>query len=288
MLREVPDLDAVSICTPNSLHAENAMAALEAGKHVLVEKPMAMSAREATKMVEASRRAGKQLIVGFQHRFEPRSKMLHDQVKAGHFGKVLHVRAQGLRRRGIPSWGVFGRKELTGGGPLIDIGVHILEASHYIIGSPRPVTASGATYCYIGDKACEAQAPWGAWDHATYTVEDLAVGFIRFENGTTLSVETSYAAHIEKDVWNITLMGEKAGASWESGTIFTDHGGYMMNMTAQHLGTWDHFEHKMRHFVDVCRDHKHNEVPAEHGLMVQKMIDAIYHSAEVRHEVPIE
>jgi len=126
MLREVGDIDAVSICTPNGVHAENAITALEAGKHVLVEKPMAMTGREATKMVEASRRAGKQLIVGFQHRFEPRSKMLHDQVKAGQFGKILYVRCQALRRRGIPSWGVFGRKDLQGGGALIDLGVHIL------------------------------------------------------------------------------------------------------------------------------------------------------------------
>ena len=288
MLRDVPEIDAVSVCTPNGLHAENAIAALDAGKHVLVEKPMAMTAREATKMVEAARRAGKQLIVGFQHRFEPRSKMLHDQVKAGQFGKVLYVRCQALRRRGIPSWGVFGRKDLQGGGALIDLGVHILEAAHYIIGAPRPVTATGGTYCYIGDKPCQAVAPWGAWDHSTYSVEDLAVGTIRFDNGTMLSIESSFAAHIEKDVWNITIMGEKAGASWESATIFTDHGGYMMNMTAQHLGTWDHFEQKMKHFVDVCRDHKPNEIPAEHGLMVQKMIDGIYHSADVHHEVPIE
>jgi len=288
MLREVGDIDAVSICTPNGVHAENAITALEAGKHVLVEKPMAMTGREATKMVESSRRAGKQLIVGFQHRFEPRSKMLHYQVKAGHFGKILYVRCQALRRRGIPSWGVFGRKEMQGGGALIDLGVHILEAAHYIMGAPRPVTATGAAYCYIGDKPCQVQAPWGAWDHTTYTVEDLATGMVRFDTGATLSIEASFAAHIEKDIWNITIMGEKAGASWETGTIFTDHGGYMMNMTAQHLGTWDHFEQKMRHFVDVCRDHKHNEIPAEHGLMVQKMIDAIYHSAEVRHEVPIE
>ena len=239
-------------------------------------------------MVELARRLGKQLIVGFQHRFEPRSKLLHDRIKAGDFGKILYVRCQGLRRRGIPSWGVFGHKEKQGGGALIDIGVHILEAAHYIIGSPRPVTTTGNVYCYIGDKPCQVQAPWGAWDHKTYTVEDLAVGTIRFDGGTLLTVESSFAAHIEKDVWNITIMGEKAGASWESGTVFTDHGGYMMNMTAQHLGTWDHFEYKMRHFVDVCRDGKHNEVPPEHGMMVQMMVDAIYHSAEVGHEVPIE
>lgn len=288
MLKEVPEIEAVSICTPNGLHAENAIAALDAGKHVLVEKPMAMSHREGQKMLDASRRANKQLVVGFQHRFEPRSKMLHDQVASGVLGQILYVRAQAMRRRGIPSWGVFGRKDLQGGGPLIDIGVHILEAAHYIMGSPHPMTATGATYCYIGDKPCQAQAPWGAWDHKNYTVEDLAVGMIRFDTGAMLSVETSFAAHIEKDIWNITVMGEKGGANWESSTIFTDQGGYMMNMSAQHLGTWDHFEYKMKHFVEVCRDHRPNEVPPEHALMVQKMLDGIYASAEARREISIE
>src|SRR3954464_8433031 len=175
MLRDVPEIDAVSVCTPNGLHAENAIAALDSGKHVLVEKPMAMTAREATKMVEASRRAGKQLIVGFQHRFEPRSKMLHDQVKAGQFGKVLYVRCQALRRRGIPSWGVFGRKDLQGGGALIDIGVHAIETAHFLMGSPRPLSATAGTFRYIGDKPSGVETEWGPWDHKSYTVEDLAV-----------------------------------------------------------------------------------------------------------------
>jgi predicted dehydrogenase len=288
MLREVTDVDAVSICTPNGLHAENSIYALEAGKHVLVEKPMAMSAREAQRMVDTARRMGRQLVVGYQHRFEPRSKMIHDQIAAGAFGKILYVRAQGLRRRGIPSWGVFGRKDLQGGGPLIDLGVHIVETAHYLMGAPRPVTATGATFCYIGNKPCQVNVPWGPWDHQTYTVEDLAVGTVRFDNGSMMTIESSFAAHIEKDVWNISIMGEKGGANWETGQLFLDQGGYMMNMTAAHVGTWDHFEYKMRHFVEVCRDGRTNEIPPEHALMVQKILDGVYASAEQGREVVIE
>ena len=146
MLAEVKELDAISVCTPNGLHAQNTIDALQAGHHVLVEKPMAMNAREGQRMLDAARAAGKQLIVGFQHRFEPKTKLIRDQIASGSFGKIHYVRAQALRRRGIPNWGVFGRKELQGGGPMIDIGVHILESAHYMIGSPRPVSASSASH----------------------------------------------------------------------------------------------------------------------------------------------
>ena len=288
MLKGLPEIEAVSVCTPNGMHVEHTVAALDAGKDVMVEKPMAMNAKQGRKMLDAARRNKKKLIVGFQHRFEPRTRMIRDQIVAGEFGKILYVRAQALRRRGIPSWGVFGQKKLQGGGPMIDIGVHILEMAHYLIGSPEPISATGSTFTYLGNKPMEALAPWGAWDYKTYTVEDLAVGMIRFDTGAVLTVESSFAAHIEKDIWNVTIMGEKGGANWESSQIFTDHGGYMTNSTATVVGQWDHFEYKMQHFVEVCRDGRANEVPGEHGLMVQKMLDGIYASAEQGREVRIK
>jgi predicted dehydrogenase len=288
MLKEARDCDAVDVCTPNGLHAENTIAALDAGKNVLVEKPMAMNAREAQQMCDAAKRNGRQIIVGFQHRFDAKTKFIRDQIAADSFGKLLYVRAQALRRRGIPNWGVFGRKELQGGGPMIDIGVHILETAHYMIGSPRPVAASGSAWTYMGNKPSEVASMWPAWDHRTYNVEDLAVGMIRFDNGTVLVIESSFIAHIEKDVFNVTLMGEKGGAVWDTSQIFTDHGNYQMNMTPGWLGKWDIFEYKMRHFVEVCRDGRKNESPAEHGLMVQKMLDGVYASSEKGGEVRIE
>jgi predicted dehydrogenase len=288
MLKEVPDCDAVDICTPNGVHAENAIAAFQAGKHVLVEKPMAMNAREARMILDASKRAGKELVIGFQYRFDAKTKLIRDQIAAGTFGNVLYVRAQAMRRRGIPNWGVFGRKELQGGGPMIDIGVHILETAHYMIGSPRPITASGGAWTYMGNKPSEVVSMWPKWDHRTYNVEDLACGLIRFENGTILVIESSFIAHIEKDIFNITLMGEQGGAIWDTSQIFTDHVGYQMNMSPGWLGKWDIFEYKMRHFVDVCRSDRPNEAPGEHGLMVQQMLDGIYASAEKKREVTIE
>jgi predicted dehydrogenase len=285
MLAKETEVDAVSVCTPNGLHAANAIAALEAGKHVMVEKPMAMTTAECNAMVDAAKKAKKNLVVGFQWRFDPRTQLIRSHVASGAFGKIMHVRCQALRRRGIPNWGVFGRKDLQGGGPMIDIGVHVIEMAHFAMGSPKPVAASGNTWTYLGNKAMEATCGWPNWDYKTYTVEDLAVGLIRFENGATLSIEASFAAHIEKDVWNFTMMGEKGGANWENANVFHDQNGYMFNSAPSFIPKGDVFELKMRHFVDVCRDGKENTSDGTAGLMVQQMLDGVYASAETGKEV---
>lgn len=288
MLKEQKDLDAVSVCTPNALHAPNTIAALEAGKHVLVEKPMAMNAKEGQAMLDAAKKAGKQLVVGFQSRFDPKTKLIRDQIKSGSFGDILYVRAQALRRRGIPNWGVFGHKELQGGGPMIDIGVHILETAHYMMGAPKPVSCTGNTWTFMGNKPSSVASVWPNWDYKTYTVEDMAVGMIRFDNGAMLTIEASFVAHIPDDVFNIQIMGTKAGADWEKGQVFTDHGGYMMNISPAWVPKWDHFEYKMKHFVEVCQGKRENESPGEHGLLVQKMLDGVYASAEKGNEVKLD
>ena len=151
MLRKIKP-DAVSVCTPNGLHAETTIAALRAGADVLVEKPLAMSVREGQRMLETARKAKRKLVIGFQQRFDPKAQFVKNAVDSGKMGKVLYGRVQALRRRGIPNWGVFGRKDLQGGGPLIDIGVHVLEVTHYVMGSPKPVAASGNVYTYLGNK----------------------------------------------------------------------------------------------------------------------------------------
>jgi predicted dehydrogenase len=279
-------LDAVSVCTPNGLHAQPSIDALNAGCHVLVEKPLAMNAREGQAMVDAAKKAGRQLIIAFQWRFHPKAQFLRRQVVEGHFGKVLYMRCDAFRRRGIPNWGVFGRKELQGGGPLIDIGVHIMEMAHYVMGSPRPIAASGATFRYLGDRPSAVACSWPNWDYKTYTVEDLAIGQIRFENGAIMQVQASFAAHV-KDAFNIMFTGEKGGAEYEPIAVRTDENGYMVDKTPAFLPNQDHFERKMRAFVDTALHGAPTEAPAEAGLVIQKMIDGIYESATVGHEVPI-
>ncbi len=289
MLRDVKP-DAVSVCTPNGLHAVASIAASKAGAHVLVEKPMAMTAGEAQKMINAAKSARRKLVIGFQYRYDAKTKFIKDAVDAGRMGKVVYGRIQALRRRGIPNWGVFGRKDLQGGGPLIDIGVHALEMTHFVMGSPKPVAASGSTFTYLGDRKSDVVSQWPNWDHKNYTVEDLAIGQIRFDNGAIISIEASFAAHIEKGVWNFTLMGEKAGANWDPPGLFSDDGGYMMNAEPNWLPSGpnaDAFGMKMRNFVEHCLYNTPTMAPAEDGLMVQKMLDGIYASAEKGREVVI-
>ena len=157
MLAKV-QLDAVSICTPNKLHAECAIGAMEAGCAVLCEKPLAGSAEEGEQMIAAAERLGRKLVIGFQYRFNSRTQFLKSAADGGQFGRILYARVQALRRRGIPNWGVFGRKELQGGGPLIDIGVHVLEMCHYTLGSPTPVSASADMFTYIGNKPSDTRS----------------------------------------------------------------------------------------------------------------------------------
>lgn len=281
------DIDAISVCTPNGVHAPAAIAAANAGKDILCEKPIAMNPVEAQAMADAVKKNGVKFVMGFQHRYEPRSKYVRDLIESGALGKILYVRAQALRRRGIPNWGVFGRKELQGGGPMIDIGVHILDTAHSLIGNPAPVTATGNTWTWHGNQPSDVKSSWPNWDWKTYTVEDLAVGMVRFANGTMLTLESSFVSHIPEDVFDIQIFGEKGGVVWSTSETFTDYQTYMINATPAFIPQWDMWEYKIRHFVEVVRDGRTNECPVEHGVMVQKMLSGIYKSAEVGREVEI-
>lgn len=290
MLAEIKP-DVVDVCTPNGVHMPAAVAASNAGCHVITEKPMAMDPAECQKMIDAAKANNKLLAVGFQFRYHPRSEMFVRAREAGDIGDIMFVKCQALRRRGIPNWGVFGQKALQGGGPMIDIGVHIMESAHYCMGEPRPVAASGNCWTYIGDKPSQVLSAWPGWDWKTFTVEDLAIGQIRFDNGAIMQVESSFSAHIEKDVFNFQIMGTKGGFNWEAGTLFTDHAGTMVNSSAAFLPNTDFgglFVAKLKNFVSGCLNGTPLRAPGEAGLAVQKMIDGIYRSAAVGHEVTID
>ncbi|MBS3762671.1 MAG: Gfo/Idh/MocA family oxidoreductase, partial [Planctomycetes bacterium] len=242
---ELEELDAVSVCTPNFLHHAPTVAALKSGNDVIVEKPMAMNADEAQEMVETATEADQKLVIGFQFRLSPQAQMLKRYLDEGEIGQPLFGRVQALRRRGIPNWGVFGRKELQGGGPLIDIGVHMMEMAHYLMGRPRPVAASASTYTYLGDKPSDVESRWAGWDYKTYTVEDLATGYIRFENGACMAVESSFAAHIEGTTMNVQIMGEKGGCTYAPPKIFKDEAGTMVNVEPAYVGNYNAFDRKM-------------------------------------------
>lgn len=289
MLKEVKP-DAVDVCTPNGVHAPATIASLNAGAHVITEKPMAMNPRECQAMVAAAQKNKRKLAVGFQYRYHPATQMIKRARDEGQFGNIMYVKCQALRRRGIPNWGVFGQKRLQGGGPLIDIGVHIIEAAHYIMGSPKPVAATGNIWTYMGNKPSNVSASWPNWDWKTYTVEDLAIGHIRFANGAVMQIESSFAAHIEKDVFNFNLIGDKGGATWDPPSLFTDHCGTMVNIRPAFLENSDwvsQFLDKQRNFIHAIIDNSPLEAPGEAGLAVQKIIEGVYRSHAAGKEVLI-
>ena len=273
-------LEAVSVCTPNRLHEQATIDALNAGCDVLCEKPLAHSAAAGERMLAAAEANARKLVIGFQYRYHARTQFLRQAFDAGQFGKVLYARVRALRRRGIPNWGVFGRKESQGGGPLIDIGVHALEMAHYAMGSPPPASASADLFTYIGNKPSDRiESMWKGWDYKTYTVEDLAVGRIRFANGAVAHIEAAFALH-GKNEWNFELMGDAGGASWDPPRIYRDEHGHMVDKEPGWLSQESMFRRKINNFVEHCLYDKPTLAPAEDGLAVQRMLDALYRSAE--------
>ncbi|MHC4788332.1 MAG: Gfo/Idh/MocA family oxidoreductase, partial [Planctomycetota bacterium] len=157
-----------------------------------------------------------------------------------------------------------------------------------LMGEPRPVAASAQAFTYLGNRPPEALAPWGEWDWESYTVEDLAVGMIRFEDGAVMSVEASFAAHIKENVFNVQLMGEKGGCTLHPPAVFTDEAGTMIDIEPAYTGDWKSMDRKMEEWIAFLRGEQETQCPAAAGLAVQKMLDGLYASAEAGKEVPIE
>ncbi len=191
-LLEDKTIDVVHVCTPNRAHSFITVDALEAGKHVMCEKPMAINSVEALKMVEAARRTGKKLTIGYQNRQRSDAQYLKNEALAGTFGDIYYARAIALRRRAVPTWGVFLNEYEQGGGPLIDIGTHALDLSLWTMDNYKPKYCVGTTYHALNNQTNTANV-FGDWDPEKFTVEDCAFGFVVMENGATISVESSWA-----------------------------------------------------------------------------------------------
>ena len=194
-------IDVIDICTPNYLHSIIAIEAMKAGKHVFCEKPDAITVEEVEMMKKTSEETGKRLMIMRNNRYLKSSQYLKKQIERGEFGDMYCGRCGWQRRRGIPGkGGWFTTKEQSGGGPLIDLGVHMIDLAMYLMGNPRPVSVSGATFCKFADNdasADSANAEFGEkQENGTFDVEDLAMGFIRFENGAVLQVATGRPAEI--------------------------------------------------------------------------------------------
>lgn len=287
-LLEMDEIDAVSVCTPNYLHMQPTIDALEAGKHVLVEKPMAMNAKEGKKMVDAANRTGKKLQVGFMTRFQSPAQALKRFISAGEMGDVYFARAQAMRRRGIPGWGVFTQKDKQGGGPLIDIGVHILDLTLWLMGHPKPILCSGQTYAKFGPRE-GVLGLMGQWDPKIFSVEDFAAAFVRFENGATLVLESSFVANQEaRDVFNTDIFGTEGGCSYNPCKMFFEKHKTLIDATPAFLPQVKAHEAEVRAFVKAILDDTPVTVTGEEALMTSQIIDAIYRSSETGKEVTVK
>ena len=288
-LLALPEVDVVDICTPNALHRLIALDAFAAGKHVLCEKPIARNAGEGREMLAASEAAGRRLMVGLNLRYSGGALAVKRFIDDGKLGNIYYARAQTLRRRGIPGHGVFIDKEIQGGGPLIDIGVHILDLTLWFMGYPKPVSVAGAAYAEFGRRTGVLNLR-GNWDPAAFTVEDLAAGFIRFENGATLTIESSFAANIERDVFQTQLFGSSGGAvvdPFDAGNtkIFREESGSLTDTTLPFQAKSAFYEDEIRDFLTAIVEDRPVPIPAGQALTVTEIIDALYLSAETGHEV---
>jgi predicted dehydrogenase len=298
-LLERDDLDLISICTPNALHAPIAIAALERGCHVLSEKPLARTSAEATAMVAAAREADRVLHTVFNHRARGDVSVLKRHIDEGGLGRIYYAKASWMRRVGIPSLGSwFTNKELAGGGPLIDLGVHVLDLALYFLGDPVAVTVSGATYAELGPQG-RGNNIFGKGPKqlvgSAYEVEDLATAFIRFEGGATLALETSWAVYgSAKDDFGVTLFGTDGGAelkvlnySWEDTLrLFTDVAG-MPAVVAPRVPRGEGHLRVVADFVQIVRSEDWAAYHGEEGLRRTQIIDACYASAHLGREVTI-
>lgn len=297
------DIDAVIITTPNVYHAPIAMDAMSAGKHVLCEKPMASTLQMAQEMVRVQQETNRVLMIALNNRFRPQTQWMRELIDNNELGTVYHVKTGWMRRAGIPGWGGwFTTKETSGGGPLIDLGVHMLDLALWLMGNPEPIAVSGVTYSTFGDQAGKEVRTWNVVNpNGLFDVEDLASAFIRFANGSTLTLDVSWAANIEKERRFLQLFGTKGGIQMENDEVkfFGEKAGQLIDVAPQF------FSHKpasrqpsllhreggtemIREFVRAIRTGSEPVASGKEGMRVVRILDALYRSAQEGSEIHLE
>ncbi|MCL5674879.1 MAG: Gfo/Idh/MocA family oxidoreductase [Candidatus Omnitrophica bacterium] len=287
-------LDIVVIASPNVFHKEQAVQSMENGKHVLCEKPLALTGKEADEIIKTAKKTGKKFMGAFPQRFTSHAYVIKKMVEKGEFGNIYYAKASYLRRRGIPGLGGwFTTKKLSGGGPLLDVGVHILDLVVYLMGCPEPETVMGTTFNKFKDSATD-----GGWPPSesrigdrmgkTFDVEDLASGFVQFKNGGSLFIEASWAGNSETGL-KISLFGTKSGAQYSSSDtpplkIFSEMDGVLTDISPV-LANVDSYLEEAKHFVECIRKDKEPITSPKEIITVAKIIEALYKSAETKKPV---
>lgn len=287
------DLDCVSVTTWNSAHKGATIAALRGGANVLCEKPMAMNAAEAEEMLAVSKETGKLLQIGFVRRFGNDATLVNRYINDGLIGDIYYGKATYLRKDGCPG-GWFGDKAYSGGGPLIDLGVHVIDLSRYLAGNPKPVSAYGVTFNNLGcNRASGSELAWDGPSNKSgyqYTVEDFASAMIRFDNGFTLNVEASFNLNIDSDCGSVELFGTKAGVNVNNCELYATMSGKYVKINPYGNNGFDfgaNFRGEIKGFVDAVQGLAPCRATAEDGLWLMKILDAIYESAKTGKSVDI-
>ncbi|TVY08975.1 Gfo/Idh/MocA family protein [Paenibacillus cremeus] len=281
------EIIAVSICTWNNSHAEIAIKALRAGKHVLVEKPLSRTVAEAEQIQAAVRETGNILQVGFVRRYDTNAQLIRRFIDNGELGDIYYAKASCLRRLGNPG-GWFADVNRSGGGPLIDIGVHVIDLCWYLMGRPKVVSVSGNTYKKLGNRANVQNLSFykaADYDASYNSVEDMANALIRFENGASLAVDVSFTLHAKQDELTVKLFGDKGGAEIEpSLMLVSEKYDTIVNLLPQidrpSFNANAAFQNEIDHFISCCQSGSTPISPVEDGLEIMKMLCGVYESAE--------
>jgi predicted dehydrogenase len=290
-LLALPEVEAVSVCTFNQAHRAPVIAALEAGKPVLVEKPLAASLDDAVAMIRAAKRSKAFLQTGFWPRFQPELEAARRIVDSGALGTLYYAQMAGGRRRGIPG-GSFLRKDMAGAGPIVDIGCYDLDQFMFLTGAPTPVSISAMISRHLGPNLPNVPGDWGH-DPSKVEVEDMGTAFVRFDTGLVLHFTTYWAIHAD-DLGPSVLLGTRGGLQIRPNlTLFRDEFGAMTNVTPQiphheEAQRMHHFVPQARRFIDAVRAGGPSPVDTHSILMSQLIMDGIFRSAEAGREVPIE
>ncbi|UOQ94481.1 Gfo/Idh/MocA family oxidoreductase [Halobacillus shinanisalinarum] len=272
-------VDAVTICTPNKFHAEIAVAALNAGVHVLCEKPMAMTTEECEAMIEASKRNDRLLSIAYHYRYTQEAKLAKEAIFNGEIGDPLVTRVQAMRRRKVPGWGVFTNKDLQGGGSLIDFGCHLLDLALWLLDDPKPVEVIGKTYDRLSKTPGQVN-DWGAFDHETFNVDDHVTSYIAFENGLSMQFECSWAANIKEDHTTLSISGVDGGMDVYPFALYQTKYGTVWNTEAKiPEGMLSPGFLQAQNFVDSCLGESELVVKPEQALRVTQLMEAIYKSS---------
>ena len=289
-LLEDKTIDVVHVCTPNRSHSFITVDALESGKHVMCEKPMAINTAEAEKMLDAAKRTGKKLTIGYQTRQNAEAQFLKQEALNGTFGDIYYAKATAIRRRAVPTWGVFLDEYEQGGGPLIDIGTHSLDLTLWIMDNYKPKYCVGTKFHKLNNQTDQGNV-WGNWDPEKFTVEDSAFGFVVMENGATVYLESSWALNT-LDVREATTQfcGTLAGGDMHDGVRINgvkDNNQYVIKPSldineahANETGAYDNATKEAAQWIDAVVNDKDPCVLPEQALVITKILEGIYKSAE--------